>query len=98
MSTSTTYIDRLERELLGAIGRRRRKRTVVTRLAAIAALASAVVATLVVGLAARCKGGLPGSRHRPCGSFQQRRLAGRERYEFLFAADDGAPRTRHQPV
>lgn len=48
MSTSTTYIDRLERELLGAIGRRRRKRTVVTRLAAIAALASAVVATLVL--------------------------------------------------
>jgi hypothetical protein len=48
MSTSTNYIDRLEHELLGAIGRRRRKRTVAARLAAMTALTTAVVATLVL--------------------------------------------------
>ena len=48
MSMSTTYVDRLEHELLGAIGRRRRKRTVVTRLAAMTAVTTAVVGTLLL--------------------------------------------------
>jgi transglutaminase-like putative cysteine protease len=48
MSTSTTYVDRLEHELLGAIGRRRRKRTVLTRVAAIATVTTAVVGALVL--------------------------------------------------
>ncbi len=48
MTTTTTYADRLEHELLGAIARRRRKRTVVTRLAAIAVAATAVVGALVL--------------------------------------------------
>ena len=42
MSTTTTYVDRLEHELLGAIGRRRRKRTVVTLKAAMIAVTTAV--------------------------------------------------------
>ena len=48
-STTTNYIDRLEHELLGAIGRRRRKRTVVTRLAAMTAVTTAVGALLLTG-------------------------------------------------
>ncbi len=48
MSTSTNYIDRLEHELLGAIGRRRRKRTVVTRLAAMTAVTTAGVGALLL--------------------------------------------------
>ena len=48
MTTSTTYVDRLEHELLGAIARRRRKRTVVTRLAAMTVATTAVVGALLL--------------------------------------------------
>ena len=48
MSTDTAFVDRLEEELLGAIGRRRRRRTAVTRLVTMTALATAVVGALVL--------------------------------------------------
>jgi hypothetical protein len=48
MTTITTYVDRLERELLGAIGRRRRKRTVVAGLAAMAMVTTVVVGALLL--------------------------------------------------
>ena len=48
MSTNTTYVDRLEHELLDAIARRRRKRTVVTRLAAMTIATTAVVGVLLL--------------------------------------------------
>ena len=49
MTTTTTYVDRLERELLGAIGRRRRRRrTVAAGLAAMAIVTSAVVGGLLL--------------------------------------------------
>jgi transglutaminase-like putative cysteine protease len=48
MSTSTAYVDRLERELIGAIGRRRRKRALVTGLAAMATVTAAVLVPLLV--------------------------------------------------
>jgi transglutaminase-like putative cysteine protease len=58
MSTSTTYVDRLEHELLRAIGRRRRKRTVVARLAAMTTVTTAVVGALL----------LTGNRSAPAGA------------------------------
>ena len=48
MSTTTTYVDRLEHELLGAIGRRRRKRTVLAGLATMFAVTAAVVGAVVL--------------------------------------------------
>ena len=48
MSTTATYVDRLEHELLGAIGRRRRKRTVLAGLAAMTAVTAAVVGAVVL--------------------------------------------------
>jgi hypothetical protein len=48
MTTSTTYVDRLERELLAAIGRSRRKHTVVAGLAAIAIVTTALVGALLL--------------------------------------------------
>ena len=48
MSANTTYVDRLEHELLGAIGRRRRNRTAVTRLTAVTVVMTAVVAALLL--------------------------------------------------
>jgi transglutaminase-like putative cysteine protease len=48
MSTGTAFIDRLEEELLRAIGRRRRKRTVVTRLVTMTAVAAALAGALLL--------------------------------------------------
>jgi transglutaminase-like putative cysteine protease len=48
MTTSTTYVDRLENELRRAIGRRRRNRSVATMMAALTAVATAVVGALVL--------------------------------------------------
>jgi hypothetical protein len=48
MTATTTYVDRLERELLGAIRRRRRKRTLAAGLAATAIVTTAVSGALVL--------------------------------------------------
>jgi Transglutaminase-like superfamily/TgpA N-terminal domain len=48
MSTPTSYVDRLEQELLRAIRRRRRKRTLISRLGVLTAAAGAVSGLLLV--------------------------------------------------
>ena len=48
MSIGTAYVDRLENELTGAIGRRRRKRTVMTRLVTMTAVTAAAVGALLL--------------------------------------------------
>jgi hypothetical protein len=48
MSTDTSYVDRLETELVRAIARRRRKHTLSTRVAAITAVTGAVFGALAL--------------------------------------------------
>jgi transglutaminase-like putative cysteine protease len=48
MSTTTSYVDRLEHELVRAIGRRRRQRTLITRLGALTAVTGAVIGVLLL--------------------------------------------------
>jgi hypothetical protein len=48
VTVTTTYVDRLEHELVRAIDRRRRKRTVMTRVGAMLAVTGAVIGGLLV--------------------------------------------------
>ena len=48
MSTNATYVERLEAELLDAVVRRRWTRTVITRLAAMTVVSTAVVGALLL--------------------------------------------------
>jgi hypothetical protein len=48
MSAPLTYVDRLEQELVRAIVRRRHRRTVITRLSAMAALVGVTVGALLL--------------------------------------------------